>query len=225
MLLQVWILGYYYHLFTSRKLAKALQENVIFMWISGKQTPDFRTLNNFRILLGEEIETVFKRTVQCRVTLGLIDGTQGFIDGTIIQADANKHKAIWKKNVKKRLTEIREEIDELAKQISNHVKEEQAKEDEQFKDEDFNDGLKSEASIENILDIAEEIERELKGKRKDEEEKALYEASKRIQELAEKEKLYEEKEETLGNRNSYSKTDTDATMFRDKEGVLRPGYT
>jgi transposase len=58
MLLKVWNLGYIYHEYISRQLAKMLREYTAFMWISGKQEPDFWTLNNFRKRLGKDIKSI-----------------------------------------------------------------------------------------------------------------------------------------------------------------------
>lgn len=227
MLLLVWLLGYYYHIYTCRPLSKQLRENIAFMWISGKQHPDFRTLNNFRVLLGEEIKQVFKQTLQCAMTLGLIDGRRGFIDGTIIQADANKHKVVWKKQVKNGLERTENEINELVNEVERYALEEQEKEDNSHReDDDGDDGkLKRKVSMEEILETAEAIERELKGKQKTEQEQERYDKSKRLNELRKREEKYKEKEKRLAGKNSYSPTDPDAPGVMDKEGCIRPGYT
>ncbi len=48
MMLKVFVYAYSVGIFSSRKIAKALRENIYFMWLSGRQTPDFRTINKFR---------------------------------------------------------------------------------------------------------------------------------------------------------------------------------
>ena len=63
MLLKDWILGFVNKIYSSRLLAKQLRENLIFIWISGNQRPDFRTLNNFRLRLKDDIKSVFKQIV------------------------------------------------------------------------------------------------------------------------------------------------------------------
>ena len=45
MMLKVLVYAYIEKIFSSRKIAKALMENINFMWISGGNRPDFRTLN------------------------------------------------------------------------------------------------------------------------------------------------------------------------------------
>jgi len=48
MMLKVLVYAYCKKIYTSRKIAEALEENIHFMWLSGEQTPDFRTIHNFR---------------------------------------------------------------------------------------------------------------------------------------------------------------------------------
>ena len=48
MLIKVWIYGYCERVYTSRRLSKALRENIHFMWLSGNQQPCFKTLSEFR---------------------------------------------------------------------------------------------------------------------------------------------------------------------------------
>jgi transposase len=48
MLLKVLVYAYAEKIYSSRRIAKALRENIHFMWISGENCPDFRTINDFR---------------------------------------------------------------------------------------------------------------------------------------------------------------------------------
>ncbi|WP_245237697.1 transposase [Paenibacillus ihuae] len=48
MLTKVIIYAYTQRIYSSRQIAKAVRENIPFMWLSGRQRPDFRTLNRFR---------------------------------------------------------------------------------------------------------------------------------------------------------------------------------
>ena len=59
MMLKVLVYAYTQKIYTARKIAKALRENIYFMWLSGKQTPNFRTINLFRstIYVKRSIET------------------------------------------------------------------------------------------------------------------------------------------------------------------------
>lgn len=48
MMLKVLVYAYTQRIYSSRRIAKALRENIHFMWISGNSRPDFRTINRFR---------------------------------------------------------------------------------------------------------------------------------------------------------------------------------
>jgi len=222
MLLKLWILGYVYRIYTSRRLAKMTRENTAFIWISGNQQPDFRTLNNFRKRLNDDIKLVFKEIVKLGLKIGMIKGEDIFIDHTKMEADANKHKMVWKKQVKRQLGRIEDELDVLFK----YIEELNSKEDREFEDKDFDEMERDNFDDEMVQGLIEEINVQVKKKEMDREK--AREARKNIRrahELLKRQKDYERKQETLGDRNSYSKTDGDAVAMRMKDGITtRPGY-
>ena len=62
MLLKVLLYAYSVKLYTGRKIAKALRQDIHFMWLSGMNTPDFRTINGFRSSKAKEvIESLFQQ--------------------------------------------------------------------------------------------------------------------------------------------------------------------
>ena len=73
MLLKVVFYAYMNNIYSCRKIAKALDENVHFMWLSGKQYPSFSTINRFRSeRLKNQINTLFKQVVLLLVDMGQI---------------------------------------------------------------------------------------------------------------------------------------------------------
>ncbi len=222
MLLKVWILGFVNKIYSSRPLAKALRENVTFMWISGKQNPDFRTLNSFRKLLGKEIKQVFKEIVALGIKLGIISGKDIFIDHTKVEANANKHKIIWRKNVERRQKSIDEELDDLFDYIDK-VNEE---EDKIFGDKDLPEKERKGFDKDKVKEIVEKINKRIKdGKILRPKAAEIKKKARRIAELAGKKTDYDKKKKILGERNSYSKTDIDAVamMMKDKLSI-KPAY-
>jgi len=117
MLLKSWILGFSNRIYSCRLVAKALRENLPFIWISGNQTPDFRTLNNFRLRLKDEIKNIFKEIVLYALNMGIIEGKDVFIDHTKNEANANRHKIVWSKQIEKQTKNIDAELDELFRYI------------------------------------------------------------------------------------------------------------
>ncbi|HNR65648.1 MAG TPA: IS1182 family transposase [Atribacterota bacterium] len=226
MMLKVLLYGYTQQIYSSRKLAKALRENVPFMWLSRNNRPDFRTLNRFRssIMGLEELEEIFTELLDLLQEEGYIKLENYFVDGTKIEGNANKYTFVWKKSTKKYKAMLREKV----KALLIKIEEENVKENDEYGDKDLEElGGEEGISSEKIKSKVEEIEKRLKDKRDD---KKLKKALKVLKDdyLPRMEK-YENQEKLCGDRNSYSKTDPDATFMRMKEdhmknGQLKAGY-
>jgi transposase len=92
MMLKVIVYAYSQKIFSCRQIAKALRENVNFMWISGNNQPDYRTINRFRSEnMKKVIEETFSSLVQILLDQGYIKLENYFLDGTKIEASANKY--------------------------------------------------------------------------------------------------------------------------------------
>ncbi len=86
MLLKVLVFGYLNNIYSSRKLAQALKENVYFMWLSAMQRPDHNTLNRFRSdRLKNQIKEIFTQIVLLLHREGHISLKTVFVDGTKIE--------------------------------------------------------------------------------------------------------------------------------------------
>lgn len=222
MLLKAWILGFVYRMYSCRLLAKAIRENLPFIWIAGSQQPDFRTLNNFRLRLKDEIKNVFKEIVVYGIEQGIIEGRDVFVDHTKNEANSNKHKVVWRKQVENQLNKIDEELDELFKHIDT-INEEEGK---IFGNKDLPEKEREGFDDEKVKSIIDKINDRVKNKEITR-EKAREDRNKvrRVKQLLEREGAYEEKKKILGKRNSYSRTDNDAVamMMKDKL-TIRPAY-
>lgn len=222
MLLKSWILGFVNKTYSSRMLAKQLRENLTFIWISGNQRPDFRTLNNFRLRLKDDIKSVFKQIVQYGIQEGIIEGKDVFIDHTKREANANKHKMVWRKQVERQTKKIDEELDTLFESIDRINREE----DRIFGNKDLPEQERSNFDKDKIQKIVDKINKKLKsseiGKEQAREQKKTL---MRTKELLERKESYEIKKEILGTRNSFSKTDNDAIAMLMKDKItVRPAY-
>lgn len=222
MLLKAWILGFVYRIYSCRLLAKAIRENLPFIWIAGNRQPDFRTLNNFRLRLKDEIKKVFKEIVIYGIEQGIIQGKDVFIDHTKNEANSNKHKVVWRKQVENQLRKIDEELDELFKHIDK-LNEEEGK---IFGNKDLPEQERAGFDDEKVRDIIDKINERVK-KKEITKEKGREDRGKvrRVKQLLEREDAYKEKKKILGKRNSYSRTDNDAVamMMKDKL-TIRPAY-
>jgi len=83
MMLKVLVYAYTQKIYSSRKIAKALRENIHFMWISGENRPDFRTINDFRgSRMKGVIESVFAEVLEYLIEAGNVKLENYFVDGT-----------------------------------------------------------------------------------------------------------------------------------------------
>lgn len=222
MLLKEWILGFVNKIYSCRMLAKELRENLTFIWISGNQRPDFRTLNNFRLRLKDDIKSVFKQIVQYGIQEGIIEGKDVFVDHTKRSANANKHKVVWKKQVENQSRKIDEELDKLF----DHIDKINVDEEKVFGNKDLPEQERKGFDKEKIKKIVEKINKQLKDKKISKEQaKEEKKHLNRTIELLDRKVIYEQKKEILGDRNSYSKTDNEAIAMLMKDKLtVRPAY-
>lgn len=81
-MIKVLFYSYLSNFYSCRKIAKALNENIHFMFISGNSTPDFRTINDFRgKKLKNTIQQLFTEIVRLLVDLGYVSLEVQYIDG------------------------------------------------------------------------------------------------------------------------------------------------
>lgn len=225
MMLKVLVYAYTQKIYSSRKIAKALRENIHFMWISGENRPDFRTINDFRgSRMKGVIESVFAEVLEYLIEAGKVKLENYFVDGTKIEADANRHKVVWarrKENYQKRL---REQIGELLKQIEAENEAEQ--EEYGGKDLEERGGPGGEIDSEKLRERMERLNERLREEQQPKKDtRPMRKALKKLKEdcLPRLEK-YEQQTETLAGRSSYAKTDPDASCMRMKEdrGAEKP---
>ena len=91
MLLKVIVYAYLNNVYSGRKMEKLLVENIAFMWLSGMQRPDFRTINLFRSKrLAGKFDSLFTQVVLLLNEEGFVSLDVQYIDGTKIGSVANK---------------------------------------------------------------------------------------------------------------------------------------
>ena len=93
------IYSYSQKTYSSRMIAKALRENINFMWIAGGNKPDFRTINRFRLQMKDIIEDIFYEVVKLLMEKGYIKMRSYFLDSAKIEANANKYSFVWSNNL------------------------------------------------------------------------------------------------------------------------------
>jgi len=220
MLLKVLIFGYLNNLYSSRKIERAIQENVYFMWLSGQSFPDFRTINYFRgKRLNGQIEDIFRQVVILLSESGVVSLKEVFTDGTKIESAANRYTFVWKGSIEKSKQKLEVKIQSVLSEINQAIDQ-----DNQEKEEVATaPSLTSEELNQKIQAINAKLKEKLPSKKLEKKVEQLQSES--LVKLAQ----YEKHLQTMGERNSYSKTDPDATFMRMKEdhmrnGQLKPAY-
>lgn len=225
MLLKVIVYAYTQRVFSSRRIAKELRENINYMWLSGMNRPDHRTINRFRgKVMKAAIGEVFYGVLEQLMEQGYVNLDSYFVDGTKIEANANRYTFVWKKSTEKNKAKLQEKVKKLLEEID----EIEEAEEEEYGDEDLEEvGEGKEIDVEKLKEAARKINEKL---REQLDNKELKTAKKKLEsDFIPRMEKYEEYERTFKGRNSFSKTDKDATFMRMKEdhmlnGQLKPGY-
>jgi len=102
--------------FSSRKIALACERNLAFLAIVGQDRPDFRTISDFRKIHLDAFADVFVEVLRLAAAAGMVKLGNLAIDGTKIQGNASRHKAMSYGYLKKEEQRLRAEIDALLRQ-------------------------------------------------------------------------------------------------------------
>ena len=217
MMLKVLVFAYLSNVYSSRRIEDLLRRDIYFMWLAGMKRPDFRTINYYRgKRLKEGFDAVFTQVVRLLHEEGFVSLKVQYIDGTKIESVANKYTFVWRGSVEKYDGRLKAKTEALLRQIEhNHAIENQ--------ENPVSEELTAEEVAERVGRIKEKVDADNLSK---EDRKALKQIEK---DAVPRMNRYKEQLETMGSRNSYSKTDPDATFMRMKEdamlnGQLKPGY-
>lgn len=220
MLLKVLVYAYISNIYSSRKIEAACKENVHFMWLSSMSFPDHNTINRFRSeRLSKHLRTVFDKIVLLLAEEGFLSIEEAYIDGTKIEANANKYTFVWKKSIANYKEKMAEQLTTIWKYAQSVAKEE----DDLPPPPEFK--VINKEVVQQAIDTLNEVLKDNPEASKEIKNKLKYATTNYPKKIEE----YQEKEAILGQRNSYSKTDPDATFMRMKEdhmlnGQLKPGY-
>lgn len=120
MLIKILVYSYMCNTFSGRKIERQLKENIIYMWLSGYSTPDFRTLNLFRSQrLNGDFESIFAQVVELIHREGLVTLDVQYIDGTKIESVANKYTFVWKGAVDTYDERLKTKVDAVLRQAED----------------------------------------------------------------------------------------------------------
>ena len=220
MMLKVIIYADMNNIYSCRKIEQSLRRDIHYIWLAGYEKPDFITINRFRNRVKDEIDNVFTQLVLILAERGFVSLDAEYIDGTKIESKANRYTFVWKKTVVKNRARLMERIRVLLSQIDDAIAQENAAQDDAV-----------EFTPAQLTEICEELQQSLSASpapETGEDKKARRQRKKDIRELermGEKLKEYDGRLEQMGDRNSMSKTDPDATFMRMKEDAMNNGQT
>ena len=220
MMLKAVIYGYMNNVYSCRRIEERLLRDVHFIWLAGYEKPDFATINRFRNRVKKEINAVFTQVVLLLAERGFVSLDVEYIDGTKIESKANRYTFVWRKTVEKNRAKLLEKIRVLLEQIDDVIAQDNASEQEKV---EFTPELLH--SMASELNAALAVDPKPVTKEEKEKHKQRKKQAKELQEKADKLAEYDEHLEKLGERNSYSKTDPDATFMRLKEDAMNNGQT
>ncbi|MFM1596630.1 transposase [Helcococcus ovis] len=200
---------------SSREIEKMCKYDLRILYLlQGQKSPDHSTINRFRQKLEPFVEKILEKNNKFLIDNKLLDASSIYIDGTKIEANANKYTFVWKKAVIKFK-------DKLIKKVIKYFNlDETIEENSLIKFlENENKKLSKKIESENIVIV------HGKGKRKTDTQKKFELIDQYLTKFLE----YNKHLEIIGERNSYSKTDHDATFMRMKDdhmlnGQLKPAY-
>ncbi|SFF12873.1 Transposase [Chitinophaga sp. CF118] len=223
MLLKVLLYAYSVKIYTGRKIAQALSQDIHFMWLSGMSRPDFRTINNFRSSKAKEvIEVLFKEMLEFLLEHSYIKMENYFCDGSTFRADANQHKMVWKKNAERYKAGTEEKCRALFKEIDQLNSEE----DRQYGKGDLEEkGDASSITPEDIQAQAVLLDKQLAEASSNKKRRKATSLRKKLSEAESKIGKYDAQIVSAGNRSGYNTTDEDASAMRMKNKVeVLPAY-
>lgn len=216
-MLKIMIYAYMNQIYSSRAIETACRRDINFMWLlEGKRVPDHATIARFRSLhFAPCAERILAEVCEFLYRMGELSGEAIFIDGTKIEACANKYTFVWKKAVGKNMEKLLSKLAAFVEECENLY------------------GLKliyqNQVKIKHIKKLRKKLYA-LKesegivfvhgtGKRKSQLQKSI----EMLESYLDKLKEYTQKLHICGKRNSYSKTDHDATFMRMKEDAMKNG--
>lgn len=213
---QIVMLGFMIERLTTRKIESACRNDIRFMYLlSGNKAPDHSKIARFiKKHLGDGVaEKLFYQLVLLLKEWGEIAFENLFVDGTKIEANANRYSFVWAKATSKYETRADAKLQELQERLLHEYGCVCKNATE------YRDALQEMGEVNGIAFV------HGRGKRKTQLQRDIEE----LDGLLSRKRKYDKYNATFKGRNSFSKTDPDATFMRMKDdhmknGQLKPGY-
>ena len=106
MMVKVLLYGYCVGVAPSRRIAQRLHEDIAFRVLAANNTPDFRTISDFRKDNVDALSGLFVQVLALCQQAGLVKLGHVALDGTKVKANASKHKAMSYQRMKEKVAEL-----------------------------------------------------------------------------------------------------------------------
>ena len=200
------------HIYSSRKIKSSCERDINYIWLlDGVPAPSHFEIARFRSKrLTECAEEIFAQLVTGLREMGEIEYEHLFVDGTKIEANANKYSFVWKKSTNKYEARLDKKTAKLLPELCGKY------------------GILAD----NLSELLAQLEARVdfpfvhgRGNRKSKLQRDI----EQLHAMMERKQKYARYNETFRGRNSFSKTDPDATFMHMKEdhmrnAQLKPGY-
>ena len=113
MMVKVLLYGYCIGVASSRRIAQRLHEDIAFRVLAANNTPDFRTISDFRKDHLAALTGLFLQVLAFCQRAGLVKLGHVALDGTKVRANASRHKAMSYRRMKEKETQLAAEVAEL----------------------------------------------------------------------------------------------------------------
>jgi len=153
-LLKIYIYGYLNRVQSSRRLEREAQRNVELMWLTGRLSPDFKTIADFRKDNGDAIKAVCRQFVMICRNINLFSEAMIAIDGSKFKALNNRDRNYTKAKIKRRIAAIDKSLNRYFSQLESFDLQEQAVEPAKLQHID-----KQIASLKQQMDDAKKMEK------------------------------------------------------------------
>ena len=204
-------------IYSLRAVQRQCQVNIQYMWLlQGYKAPSHMTIGRFyERLTVPVLEDLFSQFIRVLSAIDAVTMEEVYIDGTKLEANANRYSFVWRKNIERGLKKLQEQYPVFREKITQTLLPEAGS----MKDTELLAALAAKCQEENVFFVSG------KGHHKP----ALQKTFEECETFCEKRREYEKHLAVLGERNSYSKTDPDATFMRMKDdhmrnGQLKPAY-
>jgi transposase len=218
MMLKVLIYGYCTGVFSSRKIAGKLVEDVAFRYLAAGQFPNHRTLCRFRERHLEDFEQLFVQIVQIAQEAGLVRMGKLAIDGTKVKANASKHKAMSYGRMQEEEKRLKEEIGALTQRAKRRDTREDARFGPDFRGDEVPEELqRRESRLRTIRDAKRRLE-----KRKAAEAAEAGKSSKKDKNNSGRPPQHPPEKPKPKDQENF--TDPDSRIMKDGSGAFQQSY-